>query len=166
MSSSTRAWCRERVLILLPSSVCQLAQNAVGFPIPMSITEWSAVNGGGTFAFTQQYYNTQVSAWAWSAGSVFWSFKLMHSTTKVLAVADYLQDQYSMLTMIDQGVIQPPAAGQTAYDAIRTLPHQQCGDIPTPRWTNPSRQTAGYQGRRRDVAADGVVRRTRSKRAL
>ncbi|PWN93012.1 glycoside hydrolase, partial [Acaromyces ingoldii] len=123
----------------ITSAVCTLAQQAVGYPVPMIYTEWSVVNGVQTDSFDQSYYNTQLSAYGWSAGSSFWSFKTVHSTNRVLAETNNVMDMYSLLTLISQGLVQKPSnPNESGLDMLKGLNNTGCGDIPTVKWTNPS----------------------------
>lgn len=125
------------------SSTCNAAQATQGYPVPVVMTEYSAINGVGSTSFTQEYLTTQISAYAWSGGSFFWNFRADHSTSQVLAIADANMNEYSFTTLIAGGVITAPAnTGETTIATIKALPNTQCGDIPTASWTNPSTDTS------------------------
>ena len=134
---------------LITSRVCQTAQNTVGFPVPVVMTEYSLINGVNSDQFDQVFYNTQISAYSWSGGAYFWTFKAMHATNRVLANPDAQMDQFSLLTLINNGVVSKVDTNTNALDEIKSLPNQNCGDIPTATWSNPSQPGAGYSGRRR-----------------
>jgi aryl-phospho-beta-D-glucosidase BglC (GH1 family) len=123
------------------SKVCTLAQKASQFPVPVVMTEYSAVNNAGSSSFTTEYYNTQVSAYAWSGGSMFWTFKTEHSSTQVLAPANNIIDLYSLTTLASNGVVQKVESGAKPLEVIKSLPNQECGSIPTVTWSNPSGDT-------------------------
>ncbi|PWN43712.1 glycoside hydrolase [Ceraceosorus guamensis] len=153
------------------NTICDLAQQSVGYPVPVSYMEWSAVNGVEQDGFTQSYYNTQLSAFAWSAGSTFWTFKAKHSSNPREAIASYLMDEYSLVTLIANGIVAKTANKDQSLSTIKALPNQQCGNIPVASWSNPSKTGAGYSGRRRDISEEAVpqqhlVRRMRSKRSM
>lgn len=120
------------------NSVCTSASDIQNYPVPVVMTEYSAINGVDSTSFTKEYLNTQLSAYAWSGGSFFWNFRAEHSTSKVLAVADQNMDEYSLLTLIGQGVISPITSGASTISTLKTLPNTQCGSIPTVSWSNPS----------------------------
>ena len=123
-------------------SVCSIAQATQGYPVPVVMTEYSAINGVGS-SFNTEYLNTEISAYAWSGGSFFWNFRADHSTSQVLAVANKNMDQYSFTTLIADGTITAPANLQESIlDTINALPQTQCGKIPTAKWTNPSTDTS------------------------
>lgn len=128
-------------------TVCSTSQKAANFPIPVVMTEYSVVNNVGSDTYDQQFYNTEVSAYAWSAGSYFWTFKTVHAVNRVLAEKNDIMDLYSLTTLINNGVVQKVGSTSTALQTIKELPDQQCGDIPTTTWTNPS--TAKDNSRKR-----------------
>lgn len=129
------------------SKVCQEASQAAAFPVPVVMTEYSIVNNVNSKTFNQHYYNTEVSAWAWSGGSVFWTFKAAHSSNPVQAVQSNIMDLYSFTTLIDQGIIAPSDANAKPLDMIKSLSNQQCGNIPTVSWSNPSGTTKSSKKR-------------------
>lgn len=120
------------------NSVCSTASNIQDYPVPVVMTEYSAINGVDSTSFNKEFLNTQLSAYAWSGGSFFWNFRAEHSTSQVLAVADNNMDEYSLLTLIAQGVISPITSGASTISTLKALPNTQCGNIPTASWTNPS----------------------------
>lgn len=139
----------------MQNNVCQIVQGGVGYPVPMIITEWSSINGVGDSDWTSTYTNLQAAGYAWSGGSIFWSFKTVHSTTQVLALPNNLQDMYSATTLINSGVLPKPSSGQTNKAFLEAQSGADtCGSFPVESWTNPSTQGAGYQGRRRSVAQE------------
>ncbi|PWN30481.1 glycoside hydrolase [Jaminaea rosea] len=136
----------------MQNNVCQIVQGGVGYPVPMIITEWSSINGVYDDDWTRTYTNLQAAGYAWSGGSVFWSFKTTHSKTQVLALPDNLQDMYSAVTLINSGVIPKPSANQTNKQFLEAQSGADtCGQWPVESWTNPSTQGAGYSGRRRSL---------------
>jgi len=148
-------------------AVCGFAQDSVGYPIPVVMTEYSAINSIGT-SFDQEYYNTQLSAYSWSGGSYFWNFKAEHSTSQVLAIADSHMDEYSLTTLATNGLVAKSDTSKTALQQIKALPNQQCGDIPTASWTNPSSQGASYSSKKRKSSRSSKKssKKSRSKRSM
>ncbi|UZJ54291.1 hypothetical protein CBS101457_003611 [Exobasidium rhododendri] len=125
------------------NSVCAFAQDSVGYPVPVVMTEYSAINSIGT-SFNEEYYNTQLSAYAWSGGSFFWNFKTNHSTIQVLAVSDLHMDQYSLTTLAAAGSIQTANTSQTSLQQINALSNQECGAVQSQTFTNPSTEGTAY----------------------
>lgn len=130
------------------SQVCQIAQQSSQFPIPVVQTEFSLANGVGSSSFNTEYYNTEVSAWSWSAGSIFWTWKSVHSSNPIQAEKNSIMDLYSLSTMIQQGVVQKVNANAKPLDTVKSLPQQQCGSIPSVTWSNPSGNTQSSKRRK------------------
>lgn len=130
------------------SSICSTAKQASQFPIPVVMTEYSLVNNVQSDTFNQKYYDTEASAFSWSAGAYFWTFKTEHSSSQVLGPADYVADLYSMTGLIESGVIGKVGTTSTALQTIQSLPNQQCGDIPTVTWSTPSGSGSSSSSRR------------------
>ncbi|CAO1619316.1 unnamed protein product [Parajaminaea phylloscopi] len=132
------------------NNVCNIVQGAVGYPVPMIISEWSSINGVGDDSWTSTYTNLQAAGYAWSGGSLFWSFKVEHSTSQILALPDNLQDLYSATTLIKSGMLPKPSPGQTNKAFLSSQSGAEtCGSFPTETWTNPSTSGSGFSGRRR-----------------
>lgn len=133
----------------MQNNVCQIIQATVGYPIPVVISEWSSINGVGSDDWTSTYTNMQAAGYAWSGGSVFWSFKVEHSTSQVLALRDELQDLYSATTLIKSGMLPKPAAGQSNAAFLSSQSGADtCGSYRAVSFTNPSTSGASYSGRR------------------
>lgn len=143
----------------MQNNVCDIVQGAVGYPVPLLVTEWSSINGVGDQSWTQQYTNMQAAGYAWSGGSVFWNFKMVSSDNPVLGLQANLQKLYSALDMISEGVISKPTSGQSVTQYLSSQPGSEaCGSFQSISWTNPSTSGAGYSGRRRsrDTNNSGV----------
>lgn len=138
----------------MENNVCEIVQGGVGFPVPMLITEWSSINGVGDESWTSTYTNLQAAGYAWSGGSIFWSFKTVRSDDPVVSLEGSLQDMYSAVTLIDSGVIPKKQDGQTIKAFLSSQSGADiCGSFPTETWTNPSTAGTGYSSRRRAVSA-------------
>lgn len=61
------------------------------YPIPICIDEWSLYTGVKDQAFEKQFYEQQLVTWAWSAGGMYWSWKLETSQQDLAAGLDYSQ---------------------------------------------------------------------------
>lgn len=93
------------------NQVCNAAKRYLNYPIPVAITEWSVytgrfqgwmctryfmliysiVTGVRTHAFERQFYEAQLATWAWSAGSFYWSYRVIPSRAQLAAGTDYSQ---------------------------------------------------------------------------
>ncbi|KZT57888.1 glycoside hydrolase family 5 protein [Calocera cornea HHB12733] len=116
--------------------VCQDAASYEGYPVPVAITEWSLTTGVNDTSFESQFYAQQLTAWAWSAGSIFWSLRANSSELAILAAPPNQQRQYSFLDLLDDGVVAlPSSANETSKDFIAGLA-QGCGNAPGEMWSN------------------------------
>lgn len=136
----------------MENNVCEIVQGAVGYPVPMLITEWSAINGVYDDDWTRTYQNLQAAGYAWSGGSVFWSFKVENSTTQILSLAPELQTLYSAVSLIESGFIPKPASGQTNVEFLQSQSGaNECGTFQLDSWTNPSTSGTSYTARKRSL---------------
>ncbi|GAA5993053.1 hypothetical protein JCM10908_003080 [Rhodotorula pacifica] len=93
--------------------ICAAADRYLGYPIPICIDEWSIYTGVKDQTFEKQFYEQQLVTWAWSAGGMYWSWKLETSAQDLAAGLDY--SQYSFATLLKNNsatVEQPSAIGQ------------------------------------------------------
>lgn len=67
------------------------------YPIPICIDEWSLYTGVKDQAFEKQFYEQQLVTWAWSAGGMYWSWKLETSQQDLAAGLDYSQYSFCEL---------------------------------------------------------------------
>ncbi|KAL9940252.1 hypothetical protein V8E36_000957 [Tilletia maclaganii] len=142
----------------MTSAVCTHARNSIGYPVPVMYGEWSAISGIETNSYMRRYYTTQLTAWSWSAGGVFWTYKAPQTQTPVLANTGLQETMFSFKDLMDMGVIPKPASPLSsnpkdygAFEFIQSLGGGACGPIPTSqiRWSNPASYGAAYSGRRR-----------------
>lgn len=153
----------------MENNACEIVQGAVGYPVPMIISEWSSINGVGTDSWTQEWTNIQLAGYAWSGGSIFWSGKVMNSTTQILSLADELQMLYSGITLIQAGILPMPASStQSNTDFLSSLSGGDgCGTFRSDTWTNPSTTGSSYNERRSlDDSSLGIDSATLLKRRL
>ncbi|CAD6904412.1 unnamed protein product [Tilletia controversa] len=138
--------------------VCTHARNSIGYPVPVLYGEWSAISGIDTKSFMKQYYSTQMSAWSWSAGGVFWTYKAVVTQNPVLANTGMQETMFSFKDLMDMGVIPKPAAplssnpgDYAALDFVQSFKTPACGPIPVSqiKWTNPATSGNSFSGRRR-----------------
>ncbi|KZO96716.1 glycoside hydrolase family 5 protein [Calocera viscosa TUFC12733] len=117
--------------------VCQDAASYEGYPVPVAVTEWSLTTGVNDTSFESQFYAQQLTAWAWSAGSVFWSLRANISQLAILAAPPNQQKQYSFLDLLDEGgiIALPSNTNQSSASFISSL-NQGCGNIPGEQWSN------------------------------
>ncbi|PWN23703.1 glycoside hydrolase [Microstroma glucosiphilum] len=134
----------------MKDNACDIIQGAVGYPVPMLITEWSSINGVYSDSWTQQWTNIQLAGYAWSGGSIFWSGKVMNSTTQILSLPNELQMLYSGITLIQAGILPIPSSStESNVDFLSSLSGANgCGTFQTDTWTNPSTSGSSYNERR------------------
>ncbi|KDN52690.1 glycoside hydrolase family 5 protein [Tilletiaria anomala UBC 951] len=114
--------------------VCNNIQGWASFPIPAVMTEWSLASGIHDADWNRQYFATQASGYAWSAGSIFWNLRMQNSSNPVQAAPSAVQYQYSMIDLINNGIIPKINQGQSALDYLRALPNPACGSIKLSKW--------------------------------
>ncbi|EJU04688.1 glycoside hydrolase [Dacryopinax primogenitus] len=126
------------------AQVCQDASSYQGYPVPVAVTEWSLTTGLNGSSFETRFYEQQVTAWAWSAGGVFWSLRANQSLLGVAAAPPEQQRQYSFLDLLGEGVVPLPQGNQTSQEYLQSLQGleggqgQGCGPVPGEKWGNAS----------------------------
>lgn len=110
--------------------VCNDAKNYLSYPVPICITEWSVYTGVKTAAFETQFYEAQLVTWAWSAGGMYWSYKVVPSQLQLAAGLDYTQ--YGFLNLVNASGVIPAGTTTTgsAAEAYLAGLSQQCGAAP------------------------------------
>jgi len=105
--------------------VCDKVQQYVTYPIPVVLTEVTLYFkvGQGDSSFVQQMYQQQVSAFALTGGSAFWSFK----------GANNADNGWNFLQQVKDGVIPTPAKGQSIKDFVTGFTND-CGITQSPPW--------------------------------
>lgn len=109
--------------------VCNTVTDYNGFPVPMSKTEYSLISGVSDPSWPANYYSTQVSAYAASAGSFFWNFKMANSSTPVTALPNESQTLYSFLDQVQNGAIPAKDNNQSIQSYLASLPAPACGTL-------------------------------------
>lgn len=79
------------------SQVCSAAQRYLEYPIPICIDEWGVYTGVKDQEFEEEFYKQQLVTWAWSAGGMYWSYKLITSQQDLANGLDYSQYAFSAL---------------------------------------------------------------------
>ncbi|GAA5961798.1 hypothetical protein JCM21900_003312 [Sporobolomyces salmonicolor] len=123
--------------------VCAAAQRYLEYPIPLLIDEWSIYTGVKDSAFEKEFYAQQLVTWAWSAGGMYWSYKLETSQQDLANGLDY--SQYSWITLLlnntDSPVLPTPSdyslngtVTQSTSDAfisaLQSALTTSCGTVP------------------------------------
>lgn len=127
--------------------VCETVTSYNGFPVPMAKTEYSLISGINGTDWQKQYFSTQTNAYAASAGSFFWNFKMENATTPVTALSNESQMQYSFLQAITMGAVPSKSSNQTSADWLKALPSPACGslaDTYSPVSSSPALTSAGH----------------------
>ncbi|KAK0552165.1 hypothetical protein OC846_003016 [Tilletia horrida] len=142
----------------ITNKVCNLAQSSVGYPVPILYGEWSLISGIQSNSYMRQYYISQLSAYSWSAGSLFWTYKAPVTQNPVLANPGLQETMFSFKDLLGMGLIPKPASKLStnptdygAYNFVNSLSNPACGRIPVSQigWKNPAVQGNSYSGRRR-----------------
>ncbi|KDE09516.1 hypothetical protein MVLG_00414 [Microbotryum lychnidis-dioicae p1A1 Lamole] len=118
------------------AQICSAARRYLNYPIPVVITEWSLYTGVKTLAFEKQFYDGQLTAWSFSAGGMFWSFRHVPSKAQLAQGIDY--SQYSFIYLVQQGAITFPSDVGVANTATRSNAQKyldsltsNCGSAPS-----------------------------------
>ncbi|KAK0550580.1 hypothetical protein OC846_003595 [Tilletia horrida] len=107
-------------------TVCNYAQLHQDIQVPVFFGEFSTLSGIKSSAFLQQYWNTQVAAYSQSAGSTFWNWKAMNSTNPDKALNSQNMTRYDFQFLMNQGIVQKPAAGQSTKQFVTSLSNNAC----------------------------------------
>ncbi|PWY97960.1 glycoside hydrolase [Testicularia cyperi] len=121
----------------IQTSVCEYGTAADGYPIPVIIGEYSAVNDLNSTSYTKSYLEMQMATYGWSAGTIFWNFKANTSKTQILAERDMIMNDYSFLDLLSQGIMPTPGKGNSVRSFYQSLSNP-CGSFRTYGWSNPS----------------------------
>lgn len=90
--------------------ICSAADRYLEYPIPICIDEWSLYTGVKDQTFEKQFYEQQLVTWAWSAGGMYWSWKLETSQQDLAAGLDYSQYSFSTILKNNSATIDKPSA--------------------------------------------------------
>ncbi|TNY22580.1 glycoside hydrolase superfamily [Rhodotorula diobovata] len=102
------------------SQVCSAADRYLNYPIPVCIDEWSLYTGVKDQSFEKTFYEQQLATWAWSAGGMYWSWRLDTSQQDLANGLDYSQYSFSTVLRNNSATIPKPAdynLGATTTDA-------------------------------------------------
>ncbi|GJN92480.1 hypothetical protein Rhopal_005510-T1 [Rhodotorula paludigena] len=122
--------------------VCSAADRYLGYPIPICINEWSIYTGVKTQDFEKEFYEQQLVTWAWSAGSMYWSWRLETSAQDLMNGLDY--SQYSFVTLLQNSssVIPKPSdygsAQTTSLEGTQSFLQSVASDLDSSCGTAPS----------------------------
>lgn len=121
------------------AAMCSNAGSYKNFPVPTVKTEWSLTSGisGRNSTWSQEYFSSQASAYGWSGGSFFWTYKAMNSSSPTGTPAAW-QVQWSFVTQLQLGNVPRFPANHTTQQFFTSLPDQACGPDPNLTWTNPA----------------------------
>lgn len=117
----------------IQTSVCEYGTAANGYPIPVIIGEFSAIQNLNSSAYAKSYLEMQLATYGWSAGSIFWNFKANTSSLQVLAEADNLMQLYSYVDLLSAGTMPTPGKGNNVRSFYQSLPNP-CGAFQTYGW--------------------------------
>ncbi|GAA5823296.1 hypothetical protein JCM11251_007558 [Rhodosporidiobolus azoricus] len=124
------------------NQVCSAANRYLEYPIPICIDEMGVYTGVKDTAFEKQFLEQQLVTWAWSAGSMYWSFKLIPSLQDLRNGLDYSQYSWSTILANNSDTIPKPSdygiestttlAGTEAFlSALSSDLTASCGDVPS-----------------------------------
>lgn len=90
----------EKVIV---DKVCQLGHQGKDFPVPVVMAEWSGVNNVNRTDVTTRYLAVQANTYGWSAGSIFFNFRLNTTENNILGPPPNIAHTYSLLDMLPLG---------------------------------------------------------------
>ncbi|BGP50348.1 hypothetical protein JCM10450v2_006267 [Rhodotorula kratochvilovae] len=173
------------------AQVCSAADRYLNYPIPVCIDEWSIYTGVKDQAFEKSFYEQQLSTWAWSAGGMYWTWRLDTSQDDLAKGLDY--SQYSFITLLRNNTETIPkpsnygltdtTTGSAAEEYLSALAAElsaSCGpqpdnaapfmDTPFPTWTAEVNARSSAQGQTltatSTTATTTATARSRHKRAV
>ncbi|KAL4399085.1 beta-glucosidase [Malassezia pachydermatis] len=122
---------------VMTNNICKFAQSTSQFPVPVLMGEYSAVSNVNTTDWTTQYLNTEVKVFGWSAGSMFFNFRVNASANPVVGPSQIIGKKYSMLDMMKQnspiGTF-PRRDNSTSVVNWTNSLSSACGDNPGMQW--------------------------------
>ncbi|GAA5894432.1 hypothetical protein JCM6882_004819 [Rhodosporidiobolus microsporus] len=122
--------------------VCTAANRYLEYPIPICIDEMGVYTGVKDQAFEKEFLEQQLVTWAWSAGSMYWSYKLIPSVQDLRNGLDYSQYSWSTLLANNSATIPKPSdyniestttleGTQAFLEALAADLTSSCGDTPS-----------------------------------
>lgn len=118
------------------STVCSNMLQYSTFTVPSVKTEWSLASGIQSRQWDAEYFSTQASAYGWSAGSFFWSWRLGNSSLTLAegraANANNLSlMKFSLSWLLKQPGIIPrqKSPNQSAKAYLQALTNTRCGPM-------------------------------------
>lgn len=121
----------------IKKNICDLGDEGKDFPVPVVMGEWSGVNNVNKSDVTTEYLNTQVNTYGWSAGSMFFNFRVNTTENPVLGPPVIIARTYSLLDLLppDNPVGQFPIYNGSVpvHDFTSSL-KPSCGSTPTYPW--------------------------------
>lgn len=119
--------------------VCQYGSDLSGFPTPVLIGEYSPVSILNDSSITTELLKTELKVFGWSAGSLFFTYRINASAHPLAGEAEPIALKYSMLDMMQpQSPIAhfPRFQNQTPVSDWTNQLTSACGSAPSFAWTS------------------------------
>ena len=113
-------------------SVCRFRDSMANFPAPVLMGEFSAISALDKDDWVERYVKTQLKVYGWSAGSMFFNFKMKDSGRRILGLSSESNKKYSMLRLIED-TIPNRDTSKSVKDWTNSL-SDECGDDPNIHW--------------------------------
>ncbi|GAA5921970.1 hypothetical protein JCM3775_003439 [Rhodotorula graminis] len=124
------------------SQVCTAGNKYLDYPIPICIDEWSLYTGVKDQGFEKTFYEQQLATWSWSAGGMYWSWRLDTSQQDLAAGIDYSQYSFSTIVRNNSATIPKPSdfnlADTTTGDSVQAYLAGVEGDLTSSCGTAPA----------------------------
>ena len=102
------------------------------FPAPVLMGEFSAISALDKDDWVERYVKTQLKVYGWSAGSMFFNFKMKDSGRRILGLSSESNKKYSMLRLLED-TIPNRDTSKSVKDWTNSL-SDECGDDPNIHW--------------------------------
>ena len=113
-------------------SVCRFRDSMANFPAPVLMGEFSAISALDNDDWVERYVKTQLKVYGWSAGSMFFNFKMKDSGRRILGLSSESNKKYSMLRLLED-TIPNRDTSKSVKDWTNSL-SDECGDDPNIHW--------------------------------
>ncbi|KAI5478320.1 Glycoside hydrolase, family 5 [Pseudohyphozyma bogoriensis] len=111
------------------SQVCAAAEKYLEFPVPIVITEYSLYTGVKDSSFENEFFQSQITAWTWSAGAMYWSWKVVTTQAQLASGIDYSQYSFQTVLTNTTGTIPVPSDAGLANTTTRANAVAYLGDL-------------------------------------
>lgn len=113
--------------------VCQEGDRSTDYPLPVLIGEWSGVSNLTDMDNAKRHIENQLYVYGWSAGSMFFNFKVNESSISAAAPAADVSHLWSLTYLKDHDAFPSRDTSKSVIDFTDTL-SKACGKDPGDTW--------------------------------